>query len=118
MPTAANYSFEARQGNTLRLGFRFKSEDGVAIDLTGSLIRFRVELGTGTGEFIAKSTPSDLQMPDPTTGEVTLVMSPNETDRLKPGRNNRYEIERQIDGEETTLVTGFIIGIRGVNDNA
>lgn len=117
MPTAATYDINARQGNTLRVSFRFKDENGDAVDLTGSLIRFRVELGSRTGEFIGKSSPVQLQMPTPTNGEITLVLSAEETTRLTPGRTNRYEIERRNGGEETTLVAGYVVGIRGVNDN-
>lgn len=118
MPTAASYDINVRQGNSLTISFRFKDESGDPVDLTGSAIRFRVELGSRTGEFIGKSTPVQLAMPSPVTGEITLSLSPDETKRLTPGRTNRYEIERRIGGNETTLIAGYIVGIRGVNDNA
>lgn len=118
MPTAASYDINVRQGNTLRRTFRFLNEDGTPVNLTGSVMRFRVELGYRTGKFIAKATPAQLSMPEPETGEVTLTMTPSETAQLTPGRTNRYEIERRAGPDETTILAGFLVGIRGVNDNA
>lgn len=50
MPQAASYDIVIRQGNTLRRTFRFLNEDGTPINLTGSVMRFRVELGSRTGK--------------------------------------------------------------------
>ena len=118
MPTAATYDIVIRQGNTLRRTFRFLNDDGTPVDLTGSVLRFRVELGSRTGNFIAKATPVQLLMPDPASGELTLTIPPVETAQITLGRTNRYEIERRVGSDETTILSGFLVGIRGVNDNA
>jgi hypothetical protein len=118
MANAASYDITIRQGNTLRRTFRFLTEEGEPVDLSGSALRFRVELGSRTGEFVTKASPVQLSMPTPTNGEVTLTLTPDETIRLEPGRVNKYEIERRIGPDEYTLLTGFLVGVRGVNDNA
>jgi hypothetical protein len=116
MPIAAKYDIHVRQGNTLQRTFIFQAEDGSPIDLSGSVIAFRAE--TGDGPVIDKTTnTAGFAMPDPVTGAVTLTLSPNETAQFRTGRFNRYEIERRIAGNETTLLTGFITAIQGTNVN-
>jgi hypothetical protein len=117
MPDAAAYDIPVRQGNTLQRTFAFQDEDGDAIDLTGSVVAFRAETGEGA-TFITKTTPSSgLSMATPTNGQVTLILTPAETAQFATGRVNRYEIERRVSGNESTLVAGFIDTTEGVNDN-
>ena len=60
-----------------------------------------------------------LGMPDPSIGEITLSLTPAETRQFPVGRlRARYEIERRIEGEETTLVSGCIAVMDGINDDS
>jgi len=106
-----------RRGNSFRRTFRFKDGAGDPVDLTGSVIVFVAEAGTAR---IRKSTEDgSLAMPDPTDGEITLSLSPAETRQFPVGRlRARYEIERRIDAEETTLVSGCITVMDGINDDS
>ena len=106
-----------RRGNSFRRSFRFKDSAGDPVDLTGSVIIFIADAGTVR---IVKSTADGtLAMPDPATGEITLNLTPAETRQLPVGRlRTRYEIERRIDGEETTLVSGCITVMDGINDDS
>ena len=105
-----------RRGNSFRRTFRFKDGDGAPVDLMGSTLTF---VAAGNGATIRKSTgDGSLLMPDPTSGEITLHLTPAETRLLPVGRlKTRYEIERRIGTEETTLVSGCITVMDGINDD-
>ena len=106
-----------RSGNTYERVFRFKDGAGNPVDLTGSEIIFVAETTAST---IRKTTADgSLQMLMPATGEVTLKLTPEETRLLAIGKlRSRYEIERRIDGDEFTILSGCLIVVQGVNDDA
>ena len=106
-----------RRGNTYERVFRFKDGAGNPIDLTGSEIVFVVETTTST---IRKTTADGtLHMPSPATGGVTLKLTPEETRLFAVGKlRSRYEIERRIGGDEFTILSGCLIVVQGVNDDA
>ncbi len=115
---AASYDLTGlRRGNSFQRSFRFKDAEGDPVDLTGSVIMFVAEAGVVR---IVKSTADGtLAMPIPATGEITLHLTPAETRLLPVGRLKvRYEIERRIGGEETTLVSGCIAVMDGINDDS
>ena len=115
---AASYDLTGlRRGNSFRRTFRFKDAEGAPVDLTGSVIMFVAEAGVVR---IVKSTADgSLAMSDPASGEITLHLTPAETRLLPVGRLKvRYEIERRIGGEETTLVSGCIAVMDGINDDS
>jgi len=115
---AASYDLTGlRRGNSFRRVFRFKDAAGELVDLTGSALVFVAEAGTAR---VRKSTEDgSLAMPDPATGEITLNLSPAETRLFPVGRLRvRYEIERRIEAEETTLVSGCITVMDGINDDS
>ena len=115
---AASYDLTGfRRGNNFRRTFRFKDAAGGPVDLTGSVLVFVAEAGTVR---IRKTTgDGSLGMPDPSIGEITLSLTPAETRQFPVGRlRARYEIERRIEGEETTLVSGCITVMDGINDDS
>jgi hypothetical protein len=90
---------------------------GDPIDLSGSAFIFVAEVGAVR---IRKTTEDgSLAMADPIEGEITLTLTPAEARHLPVGRlRARYEIEYRIDGEETTLVSGCITVMDGINDDS
>ena len=115
---AATYDLAGlRRGNSFRRTFRFKDGEGDPVDLTGSILVFVAE---ADGVRLGKSTADgSLSMPAPASGEITLHLTPAETRLLPVGRLKvRYEIERRIGGEETTLVSGCIAVMDGINDDS
>ena len=115
---AASYDLTGlRRGNSFRRVFRFRDADGDLVDLTGSVLVFVAEAGTAR---VRKSTEDGtLAMPDPAVGEVTLNLTPAETRLFPVGRlRARYEIERRVGDEETTLVSGFLAVMDGINDDS
>jgi hypothetical protein len=115
---AASYDLTGlRRGNSFRRTFRFRDGAGDLVDLTGSVLVFVAEAGTAR---LRKSTDDgSLAMPDPAAGQITLSLTPAETRQFPVGRlRARYEIERRIDGEETTLVSGCITVMDGINDDS
>lgn len=106
-----------RRGNSFRRTFRFKDAAGDLVNLTGSVLVFTAEAGTTR---VRKSTDDgSLEMPDPSAGEITLNLTPSETRQFPVGRlRARYEIERRFDDEETTLVSGCITVMDGINDDS
>lgn len=106
-----------RRGNSFRRSFRFKDSSGDPVDLSGSVLVFVAE--AGAARFVKSTADGSLAMPDPAAGEVTLHLTPAETRQFPVGRlKARYEIERRIDGEETTLVSGCITVMDGINDDS
>ena len=105
-----------RRGNSFRRTFRFRDAYGDLVDLTGSVLVFVAEAGTAR---IRKSTEDgSLAMPDPVAGEIVLNLTPAETRMFPVGRLRvRYEIERRMEAEETTLVSGCITVMDGINDD-
>jgi len=115
---AASYELPGfRRGNSFRRTFRFRDAAGDPVDLTGSVLVFVAEAGSAR---IRKSTDDgSLAMLDPAAGEITLNLTPAETRQFPVGRlRARYEIERRIEGEETTLVSGCIAVMDGINDDS
>ena len=115
---AASYDLIGlRRGNSFRRTFRFKDAAGNLVDLTGSVLVFVAEAGTAR---VRKSTEDgSLAMPEPAAGEITFYLTPAETRQFPVGRlRARYEIERRIEGEETTLVSGCITVMDGINDDS
>jgi hypothetical protein len=106
-----------RRGNSYERLFRFKEGAGNPVDLTGSEIVFIAETMTST---IRKTTADgSLQMPMPATGEVTLKLTPEETRLFAVGKlRSRYDIERRFGGDEFTILSGCLIVVQGVNDDA
>jgi len=105
-----------RRGNTYERLIRFKDGAGNPVDLTGSEIIFIAE--TTTSSLRKTTADNSLQMPTPTTGEVTLKLTPAETRLLAVGRlRSRYEIERRVGGDEFTIMSGCLIVVQGVNDD-
>lgn len=106
-----------RRGNSFRRTFRFKDGVGDPVDLAGSVLVFVVE--AGAVRLVKSTADGSLAMPDPSTGEITLTLTPAETRQLPVGRlRARYEIERRMDGDETTLVAGCITVMDGINDDS
>lgn len=106
-----------RRGNSFRRTFRFKDGAGDPIDLTGSVLMFVAKADT---QLLIKSTADgSLEMPDPFSGEVTLSLTPHETRLFPVGRlRTRFEIERRIGAEETTLIAGFLVVEEGINNDS
>ena len=114
--TAAHDLTGLRRGNSFRRVFRFKDSDGEAVDLTGSVLMFVVE--AGAVRLVKSTADGTFAMLDPASGEVVLSLTPAETRLLPAGRlRTRYEIERRIGDEETTLAAGCITVMDGINDD-
>lgn len=115
---AAKYDLKGiRRGNSYIRTFRFKDASNAPVDLTGSTIIF---IATTSGGLPLRKTTADnsLAMPDPTSGEVTLSLTPAETRQLYVGSvKNKYEIERHINDEEDTILSGLVYVEQGVNDD-
>jgi len=101
-----------RRGNTFERVFRFKDSDGDAVDLTGSVMVASIVSGSVT---VRKSTADGGLL----NGEITLRLTPTETRQLEVGKlRTRYEIERRIGGNETTILAGCMTVTEGINNDA
>ena len=115
---AASYDLTGlRRGNSFQRIFRFKDAEGDPVDLTGSVLVFVAE--AGAVRIVKLTSDGSLTMSAPTTGEIMLSLTPAETRLLPVGRlKTRHEIERRIGTEETTLVSGCITVMDGINDDS
>jgi hypothetical protein len=119
----ATYDFTARRGNSLPIKLRMPNFDG-----SGSRFVFSCWRPHGEGpdtlrlstddDSISASVESEAGEPDAIATVLSLTLSPSQTRWLCEGRVNPYEIERHIDREERTLLSGYVIAEAGVNDDA
>lgn len=106
------------RGNTLSVVFQLNRDaQGTPLPLSGSTFVFRVL--DGETELLRKASPSDeLSVPTPSDGKVLLSLAPADTRALPLGMLARYELERRVSSEETTVAFGFLNVAGGVNDDA
>lgn len=115
---AATYEIsEIRRGNSFAIGFRFKDGEGDGIDLTGSIIVFSIEITSGVLRKFSNLPGSGCEITDAVDGEISINLTAIETRTLKLGRGTRYEVERWINGEETTLISGLATVVEGINND-
>lgn len=113
-----HYDFATIGGNSLPIVLRLPGFDG-----SGSAFEFRCR--TPRRGVIARSTRDGgiTMRVEPGEGGVLrtvieLRLTAQETRQLGEGRVNRYELERQIDGTEQTVLAGFIVASVGSNADA
>ncbi|WP_062235889.1 hypothetical protein [Aureimonas sp. N4] len=115
----STHDMALRQGNTFRRRFRFRGLSGDVLNLTGSVIAFSAGTGCNRIQF-ETGRDAGLTM-TPLLGEVELLLTAPQTREMTVGIVP-YEIERRILDErtgqwdETTILTGFIVVERGIND--
>ena len=106
------------QGNSFALDLRLATIDGntkTPVDLTGSEIVFRA-VWTG-GSVRKSSTDNDgLEITDAEDGRIRLSLTVSET-RALPLGEVRYEIERRIGDEQTTILYGMLKTHGWANDD-
>lgn len=114
-----NVELDIWSGNTKRQKFRFRA-DGNPFDLTGSKLVFRATLMNGSGAI--RKTTSDVDsgfaITDAEGGEVELFFTVTETREMPAGEPAyKYEIERWIGDDQTSLLYGGIKVTKWVNDD-
>lgn len=107
--------FEVWRGNSYRvIGWNFP------FDLTGSEIvltikwrKWSLVKSTSDGGLLIEDTVLEGESAPVVYFEPTI----EESRQIPPGRLADYEVERRIDGEERTYVTGKVIGKGGGNND-
>lgn len=112
MSGPAYYEWPVWAGNTAALRFGL-TDDGGAVDLTGSLLVLTVTWAGGSltrrsDDLTGVVTILDQSAPM-TKGYVRITLTPAETRLLPVGADIRYEIERRWIGLERTYLTGQIV---------
>lgn len=107
----ALYDLDIWKGNDLSVGLIFK-DDAARFDLTGSELVFRAAW-KGDGQL-----RQVLDITDAAAGEAELTLTFEQTRTLPDRKAVSYEIERRIDGIQTTLLYGAVNVLGGVNDDA
>lgn len=112
----SKYDIDVWRGNTLSRTFRLKNPDGSLLDLTGSTFVFRAI--NGSAELLrAESPTTELSVPTPANGEVVLALAPADTRLLPDGKTARYELERRVGAEQTTILYGYLNVASWANDD-
>ena len=107
-----------RRGNTYERLFRFKDGAGNPVDLTGSEIIFIAETDDldhpqdDGGQWLADASACYGR------GDPEIHTRRNPPLCRGPASQSRYEIERRIGGKEFTILSGCLIVVQGVNDDA
>ena len=115
MSTPPQKSLSIWQGNDERFIFNLKDASGLPMDLTDS----EIVLTVASIPDLRKSTndvDSGLELTDAAAGQFMLTITHGET-RNMPKGNNSYEIERRLDGWQTTLLYGYFEVQGGLNDD-
>lgn len=95
--------------------FGLENEDGTPFPVAGSEFVLSIRWGGGS---IRKSTAvGDGFVLNETTSELAWSPTLAETRLVPLGRLSRYEVERRIGGTQDTLISGFITGKGGNNDD-
>lgn len=103
-----------RQGNTHPMFiWEFFQDETTPLDLSGSELVFK----TSHGLRLSTDTAPGFVL-SPVAGRVTWTPTLAESRGIPSGRVVKYEIERRAVGEQRTLVSGYIIGVLGINDDA
>lgn len=98
--TPASYSMQVVRGGTWEDEFTYTDEDGIAIDLTGYRARMQVRTAagqyglTGAETLLLELTTENglLQIPDPTNGQVLIVVPADETLNLNPANAKKVKL--------------------------
>lgn len=109
-------------GNTLRIGFAFKNADNSPFDLTGSKLVFRAVATTATIRKDSDDSGSGLEITDELGGEAELFLTVAETRSLATGAAGnvakvKFELERWISVDQTSLIYGELLVTIWVNDD-
>ena len=114
----AKYDLIFWTGNDLEFQFRAKQESGDPFDLTGSELVMTITHGQSQKISIQTGTPN-LVITDAANGLFAVKISRDVTRQIRPRYPNViYEIERRIDGIETTIINGNIVLLGGNNKDA
>ncbi|WP_420408715.1 hypothetical protein [Hoeflea sp.] len=95
-------------GNTNEFRFRLKQNAETPLDLTGSTIVMTIV--HGGDQIVLSSAAEEISIDDPTSGEFVVPISVEQSRSVQPspGAGIQYEIERRIDGKQTTIIYGSI----------
>lgn len=113
------HDFTVQRGGSGEIAIRLRTldEDGVRtpLDLTGNSFVLSVAWPGGS---LRRASDDDGLNLDVATGEVAWRPSPAEARLVPEGRIARYEWERRdASGRQAILLTGFMIGEGGLNDD-
>lgn len=108
---------EVWKGNTLSRTFRLKAEGGSLVDLNGSVFVFRVVNKAAEIIRYVSASADELSVPTPENGEVVLLMPVADTRLLPDGAVARYELERRVGTEQTTVLYGSLVVKGWANDD-
>lgn len=99
-------------GNSFQRQYVLKDASGVAVNLTGYVVRWTAYYGD---QKIEKTTAdSGLSMPTPTNGTVSLNLSPTETRKVPENDAMKYQLEIiSGPGVQTTVMYGDLVGEPG-----
>lgn len=113
----ARHFLRLRRGDNGPVFFRLLSAAGTPLDLSGSVIVWRVT--AGGLEVLRAATPSErLDLIEPALGLVAWRPTLADTRALPLGQEATGEIERRIGGEQTSLATFTLSVTEGANDDA
>jgi hypothetical protein len=106
---AAKYDFTIEQGATFSIGFAWKSDDGIAVDLTGYTARMQVRQSVGSPDVLLDATTENgLLSISAAQGRVNLQLPAGVTAAIT-WRRGRYDLEVEApDGTVTRLIEGSI----------
>lgn len=116
MAGPAQVNIDIWAGNTFRTKFEIKNDDNTPFDLTGSKMVFKVKSTTVDIRKASDESGSGLEITDAAAGEVELFLTVENT-RAMPAGKHKYELERWIGIDQTSLLYGELIVTVWVNDD-
>ncbi|MHB2205059.1 hypothetical protein [Methylobacterium sp. CM6257] len=96
--------------------WRFQNKDGTVFDGTGS--EFVLTISRGSKVLIRKDTSAGGGLSyDVDAGRLLWVRTLAESRLIPLGRVAQYEIERRIASNQSTILSGFVIGEGSISDD-
>lgn len=92
-------------GDSKTLVVTVKDAEGVAVNITGSTIKWRAARSFGKAAVISKTTSSGIQITDGANGQFTVTLSTSDTDDLLGVYYHEAEVTAS-DGTISTVLSG------------
>lgn len=98
-----------KQGDAARFTIEYQEDDGTPIDLTGWTPELAIAKARGRALLQRWTAAPQVEITDPAAGEVTVVLTPDETREWGKNEELVYEVTvTPPDGETVTILEGPI----------
>lgn len=96
------------KNDSVDLNVTVVDSNGDPVDISGADLQFEIRNNLITDTIIQVFTPSDIEITDGPSGEVTIHLSKDDTELLDPHTEYFYELRGTVDGKATTILSSSL----------